>query len=228
MDERDCEPTFDGEIVKLSFFIIIRDYVRHKLEWWNGYVKAYSGQLDWPLILLLRTPLFISTAEIACRQMARGRVLDIGTGPGKLPVILAQNAASLECVGIDIGQIVLQDARDHASRSRVESRVSFVCSDVQELPFANNSFDMVISMFSLHLWNNRQRAVTEIYRVLISGGSVLLLVGRQLIYPGKIRIFDYFTKSSARYLKGMFKDAGFIDIVLDYVENGALRVRCRK
>jgi len=207
---------------------IIREHIRHKWAWWNGYVRAYTGQIDWPLIVLFRKPLYKSTALIAHRQMARGRVLDVGTGPGRLPVLLVESAPNVECIGIDIEPIVLRDARKHALSNKAYERASFVCTDVSELPFASESFDQVVSMFSLHLWRDRKKGISELHRVLKEDGNILILVGRRLIYPGRVSLLDYFNKKSAKYLIDAFQMAGFRETKIHNAENGALRVTSRK
>lgn len=191
---------------------------------WKAYTRAYTGQLAWPLILYLRRPLFKSTAMLACQHLARGRLLDIGTGPGRLPLVLANVARDVTCVGIDIEPILLHDAQRNAIRNDVGDRVSFLLADVHGLPFIDKSFDMVISMMSLHLWRDPKQGVAEVFRVLKDGGTATVLVGRRFAYPGKMWLLDFFTRSSAKHIADVFRTSGFHVVQTSYPEVSLLSV----
>lgn len=195
---------------------------------YNAYRRAYSNSPDWPLILWLRKQLFKSTAVTSCQYLAQGTVLDIGTGPGSLPRLLAEIAPNIRVIGIDIERALLQDARKDVLRNQAQDRVSFLLADADALPFLDGSFDMVVSIASLHLWHDRQKGITESYRALKHGGIALMLVGRQRIYPGKISLLDFITKGSAKYLKSIFETAGFKDIQIANPDFSLLRIVGRK
>jgi ubiquinone/menaquinone biosynthesis C-methylase UbiE len=135
-----------------------------------------------------------------------------------------ETAPNIRVVGIDIEPALLQDAQRDASRDGVQNRASFLLADAHALPFPDGSFDMVLSIASLHLWHDRQRAINESYRVLRNGGVVSMLVGRRLIYPGKVWLLDFVTKRSAKYLKSIFEAARFKEIQTVYAESNWLRV----
>ena len=194
----------------------------------NAYRRAYSNSPDWRLILWFRKQLFKSTAVAACQYLAQGTVLDIGTGPGSLPRLLAEIAPNIRVIGIDIERVLLQDARKGVLRNPAQNRISFLLADAHALPFFDGSFDMVVSVASLHLLHDRQKAITESYRVLKHGGIALMLVGRQRIYPGKISLLDFITKRSAKYLRSIFETAGFKDIQTAGPEFSLLRVVGKK
>jgi ubiquinone/menaquinone biosynthesis C-methylase UbiE len=195
---------------------------------WNAYRRAYSNRVDWPIILFLRKPLFSRTAVEACKYLARGKILDVGTGCGRLPCILAEMAPNIAVIGIDVEPILLRDARKEALRLKVYNRISFLLADVHALPFADESVDMVISMMSLHLWRERRKGILELHRVLKNYGVATIQVSRRLIYPGKLGIFDFFTGSSTRYVSSLFKDVGFKDIHVKYQGDDLLQATGRK
>lgn len=191
---------------------------------YGAYMRAYSNSPEWPLVLWQRKPLFRRVAVSSCQYLAQGTVLDVGTGPGTLPRFLVETAPNIRVVGIDIEPALLQDAQRDASRDGVQNRASFLLADAHALPFPDGSFDMVLSIASLHLWHDRQRAINESYRVLRNGGVVSMLVGRRLIYPGKVWLLDFVTKRSAKYLKSIFEAARFKEIQTVYAESNWLRV----
>jgi MPBQ/MSBQ methyltransferase len=152
----------------------------------------------------------------------------MGTGPGTLPRFLVETAPNIRVIGIDIEPVLLQDARRDVSRDAVQNRALFLLADAHALPFSDGSFEMVLSIASLHLWHDRQKAISESYGVLKEGGIALMLVGRRLIYPGKMPLLDFVTKRSAKYLKSIFEAAGFREIETAYSESSWLRIVGRR
>ncbi len=101
--------------------------------------------------------------------IARGdRVLDVGCGTG----VVALTAARLGAVvtGLDLTPQLIERARENASLMRLEA--TFVQGDVEELPFADATFDVVVSQFG-HMFAPRpERAIAEMLRVLKPGGTI--------------------------------------------------------
>jgi ubiquinone/menaquinone biosynthesis C-methylase UbiE len=145
-----------------------------------------------------------------------------------LPRLLAEIAPNIRAIGIDIERPLLQDAQKAVLRNSAKNRISFLLADAHALPFLDASFDMVVSVASLHLFHDRQEAIAESYRVLKHGGIALMLVGRQRIYPGRISVFDFFTNRSTKYLRTIFETAGFKEIQTANPQSSLLRVVGRK
>jgi ubiquinone/menaquinone biosynthesis C-methylase UbiE len=202
--------------------------IRSQCARYSAYTRAYSNSPEWPLVVRFRKPLFRSTAVASCQYLAQGTVLDIGTGPGTLPRLLAEIAPNVEVIGVDIEPVLLQDARKDTLRNAVQARVSFLLADAPALPFSDGSFDMIVSIASLHLWHDRQKGIAESYRVLKHGGIALMLVGRQRIYPGNIALLDFVTNRSAKYLKSILETAGFKEIRIANPQPNLLRAEGRK
>jgi ubiquinone/menaquinone biosynthesis C-methylase UbiE len=202
--------------------------IRNWCARYNVYRRAYSNSPDWPLVLWLRKPLFKSTAVASCQYLAQGTVLDIGTGPGSLPRLLVEIAPNIRVIGTDIERVLLQDARKSALQNPAQNRISFLLADAHALPFFDGSFDMVVSVASLHLLHDRQKAITESYRVLKHEGIALVLVGMRRIYPGKMWLLDFVTNRSAKHLKLIFETAGFKEIQITNPQSSLLRVVGRK
>jgi SAM-dependent methyltransferase len=100
----------------------------------------------------------------------RARVLEVGSGPGRLAARLAELAPDVEITGVDIAPEMVEKANSLAANSGVAGRVEFRVGDVASLPFPDASFDVVVSTFSLHHWPNPAKGLEEIYRVLRPGG----------------------------------------------------------
>jgi ubiquinone/menaquinone biosynthesis C-methylase UbiE len=105
--------------------------------------------------------------DIADAAPQDAAVLDIGTGPGVLLVELARLRPDLRLTGIDLSADMVSAAkRNLADRGVVQ------VADVTDLPFADGSFDLVVSSLSLHHWDDPEAAASQLARVLRDGGSV--------------------------------------------------------
>lgn len=202
--------------------------IKAKLKkWFVVYPKAYSGDILWPLVLLLRKQTFKQVAVTAAQFSARGKILDIGTGPGYLPVEIANACPNVQVVGIDISVDLLYDGIKRAKNRQVDTRVTFVKAKAEFLPFADNSFETVQSMFSLHLWNDRQQGIIEIRRVLMPGGRAQILVGRQRLLKGLACITDFVTGKSIKDMEASCLNAGFKEVKIKEKE-GTLHILLMK
>src|SRR5262245_45367696 len=74
-----------------------------------------------------------------------GRVLDVGTGPAEIAVLLAQRAPALCLVAIDLGDHMLALARANVLRAGLSARVQVSRADAKSTGFEPASFDMVVS-----------------------------------------------------------------------------------
>lgn len=195
---------------------------------WALYRKAYSGNPLWPAVLVLRRPRFKEIAVRAAQLSARGWVLDIGTGPAYLPMEITDACPNVNVIGVDISLDLLGDAHNRNKTNKVGERISLVSAMAESLPFADDAFETVTSMFSFHLWSNRQQGINEIERVLKPGRGALILVGRYLLLHGFFsKIKDDFTKRSIRNLESLCLNAGFEKVTVKD-KDGILYVSVRK
>ena len=124
--------------------------------------------------------------EIADRLMTRldyirlepARALDLGCGTGYVLRQLARRYPRTQWTGLDIAYSMAQAAQARSTPplpfglGRVLRRSRFVNADAEALPFANESFDLVVSNLALQ-WCDPDRVFAECRRVLRPGGLVL-------------------------------------------------------
>ncbi|GAA3731999.1 class I SAM-dependent methyltransferase [Salinactinospora qingdaonensis] len=110
--------------------------------------------------------------DIADAAVDEGDVLDIGTGPGVLVDEIARRRRDLRLTGIDLSEDMIAAAQRNLEiwGSRANAHVG----DVTELPFPDDSFDLIVTSFSLHHWEDPQAAVPELARVLRPGGRLYI------------------------------------------------------
>ncbi|MDM0015678.1 class I SAM-dependent methyltransferase [Variovorax sp. J22P168] len=100
------------------------------------------------------------------------RVLDVGCGTGHLAFAVTRRTGAGEVRGIDLAQPYI----DHARRHNQDPRIVFEVGDACALPFADGSFDRVLSLLVLHFVPAAERAVAEMRRVVRPGGMVAATV----------------------------------------------------
>src|SRR3989304_6280401 len=105
-------------------------------------------------------------AQEIVAELGSGRILDVGTGPGYLPLEIARRGESITIVGIDATQKMIQLACRQAKAQGLAHRLTFLVGNAYSLMFGDNSFDMVISTGALHAWKDPVRALGEGYRGL--------------------------------------------------------------
>ena len=98
-------------------------------------------------------------------------VLDAGCGAGHTSVAVAPYSKNV--VALDLTPQMLEQVAQLAAEkdfSHIETRQG----DVEQLPFEDNSFDIVVSRYSAHHWPSPQMALQECHRVLKPGGRFIL------------------------------------------------------
>ena len=103
-----------------------------------------------------------------------GLVLDLGCGPGTIPIKIASKRKGLEVLGLDLSEAMLQIARKNLRASGLGSRVHFQRADAKRLEFPDHTFDGVISNSLLHHLRDPRVVLAEAVRVLKPGGTFLI------------------------------------------------------
>jgi ubiquinone/menaquinone biosynthesis C-methylase UbiE len=99
------------------------------------------------------------------------RVLDIGSGTGRLGLLLYDKLPKGSVVGIDSGRGMLRLAREKTLQRGIEN-FWLVRGEAESLPFLSRVFDSVCMMMSFHHFANPERATGEIFRILKPQGSL--------------------------------------------------------
>lgn len=191
-----------------------------------GYVPA----LGWDFL----TPLYDPLVRLTTREMTfksrlldeagideANRILDVGCGTGTLLVLVRRRWKSVTAVGLDGDTKVLAIARSKAHKFAEE--IALIQAFSFEIPFADGSFDRVLSSLMLHhlTRSEKVRTLREIFRVLRPGGELHVadwgrphnLLMSALAFT--VRLGDSFART-ADNLKGLlpalFRSAGFEEI----------------
>jgi ubiquinone/menaquinone biosynthesis C-methylase UbiE len=121
-------------------------------------------------------------ADIVAANLPPGtRILDVGTGPGTIPIELARAAPQVTINGIDLSSQMIRHATAAARAAGCDDRVTFVAADAADMPFPDDSFDLIVSSMSQHHWSDVPAVVREIRRVLQP-------LGRAWIYDARLAL----------------------------------------
>jgi len=104
----------------------------------------------------------------------RGSILDIGTGPGWLLLKLNALSSDLQITGSDISPTMVDRARQNLAAAGLQDRIAVVQNEGNHLPFADNTFEIVVSTGSIHHWKKPEVMLNDCYRVLKQGGCALM------------------------------------------------------
>ena len=191
---------------------------------------------------------FINIAQ----PVANARVLDLAAGSGDIAMAIGKRYPDYaELTVSDINPRMLQLARDKLTNAGVVRNVRFVEANAEELPFEDNSFDLVLIAFGLRNVTHKEKALAGILQKLRSGGRLLILEFSRVTEEHLAKLYDLYSfnvipmlgkwvandEKSYRYLVesirvhpsqeellGMLKDAGFVGCVYHNMSFGAVAI----
>lgn len=103
-------------------------------------------------------------------------ILDIATGTGDFAILSAKKIPQAEkIVGIDISENMLQYGNEKIAKLGLQDKISLLVSDSESMPFENNSFDAITVGFGVRNFENLEKGLSEIYRVLKPGCTAVIL-----------------------------------------------------
>lgn len=166
-------------------------------------------------------------------------ILDIATGTGDLAILMAQTKAE-KIIGLDISAGMLEVGVQKIAAKNLNKTIEMVLGDSESMPFEDNYFDAITVAFGVRNFENLEKGLAEILRVLKPNGIFVILEtsvpdktpykqGYQLytkyILPliGKLFSKDnvaygYLSESAAAFpygekLNNILRKIGFIDVV---------------
>jgi demethylmenaquinone methyltransferase/2-methoxy-6-polyprenyl-1,4-benzoquinol methylase len=101
-------------------------------------------------------------------------ILDIATGTGDLAINLTQTSAT-SITGLDISEGMLNVGRKKIEKLNLSNKVKMVIGDSENMPFDNDYFDAITVAFGVRNFENLEKGLSEIYRVLKPGGTFVVL-----------------------------------------------------
>ena len=101
-------------------------------------------------------------------------ILDVATGTGDLAIALKKTKA-IKIVGLDISPGMLEVGKQKVNKLALEKTIEMVLGDSENLQYEEEFFDVVTVAFGVRNFENLEKGLHEIYRVLRPGGQLLIL-----------------------------------------------------
>ena len=170
------------------------------------------------------------------------RVLDVACGTGIVARQIAPHVGTPGTViGVDLDPDKINVARAAADREGLV--IEWQIGPAEQLPFPDGNFDLVLCQFGLMFFTDRNSALTEMHRVLRTGGRVVLSVWQSLErapfyqtldevsrrHLGKSSVGEVFSLGDANEVRKLLTGAGFQDVEIESVSITARFTRkCRR
>ena len=101
-------------------------------------------------------------------------ILDIATGTGDLAINLSETNAS-KIIGLDISDGMLEVGRQKITKKHLNNKIDMILGDSENLPFDDNTFDAITVAFGVRNFENLEKGLSEILRVLKPQGIFVIL-----------------------------------------------------
>lgn len=108
------------------------------------------------------------------RSTTPEKVMDVATGTGDLAIAIAKTEAK-DIIGIDISNGMLDVGRRKIEAQSLSSKIKMVQADSENLPYGDNTFDAITVAFGVRNFENLDKGLQEICRVLKPGGIFVVL-----------------------------------------------------
>ncbi len=120
------------------------------------------------------------------------RILDVATGTADL-AIAALRADPEHITGVDISEGMLSVGRQKLTERHLTDRITLLQGDSEALDFPDNSFDAIMAAYGVRNFENLDRGLAEMYRVLRPGGKLVVLeFSKPRAFPMKQLYNGYF------------------------------------
>lgn len=166
-------------------------------------------------------------------------ILDIATGTGDLAILMANTKAE-KIIGLDISIGMLEVGKQKILNKNLDKRIEMVLGDSENMPFEDNYFDAITVAFGVRNFENLEKGLAEILRVLKPNGifviletsipektpykqgytfyskNILPIIGK--LFSKDNAAYGYLSESAAAFpygeaLNNILKKIGFIDVV---------------
>ncbi|OKH39459.1 SAM-dependent methyltransferase [[Phormidium ambiguum] IAM M-71] len=153
------------------------------------------------------------------------KVLDLGTGTARIPLLLSQQRPQWQIIAIDLAENMLKIGAEHIKKAGLQKQITLELVDAKRLPYPNQYFDLVISNSLFHHLPDPLPFLQEINRVLKPKGALLI---RDLIRPANQEILHSLVESIGTeydaHQKQLFADSLHAAFTIDEVNQLILQV----
>jgi demethylmenaquinone methyltransferase / 2-methoxy-6-polyprenyl-1,4-benzoquinol methylase len=130
-------------------------------------------------------------------------VLDVATGTGDMAILLSRYLPQARITGVDISTGMLEIGRQKLSRLKLDNRISLQTGDSEALPFPDDEFDAVTVAFGVRNFENLEKGLREMQRVLRPGARLVILEFSQPRLPVVNQLYRAYMRVVAPRIAGI-------------------------
>lgn len=172
---------------------------------WQRTIERLGFPLAYRQVLRQLVPTLTSDRERPVK------VLDCGVGTGAMALALAAEMdASFELSAVDISPVMLEEASGKFGLMGVNCQPQV--ADIRALPFASESFDFVMCAHAIEHLEVPQAAISEMYRVLKPGGTLLVVTTRKTLFGTFIHLKWRTHRLTSSALRQWLTQSGLTDL----------------
>ena len=166
----------------MSIILTRKDQIRNAYRTTGGQAGFYDGMMTYSTWLGKaicrvvwnmdgeKNAAYLEKALSGVPEDFSGKLLEVPVGTGVLTMPVWQSLPQAEITCLDYSPDMMASAQEKAKRLGI-ANVAFTQGDVGALPFADESFDIVLSLNGFHAFPDKEAAYRETYRVLKKGGT---------------------------------------------------------
>jgi demethylmenaquinone methyltransferase / 2-methoxy-6-polyprenyl-1,4-benzoquinol methylase len=184
-------PFKDSELGKKQQVADMFDRIAFRYDFLNRFL---SGGVD----IYWRRRAIRELAGAGVRTAVAGegpqQILDVATGTGDMAIMMTRTLSPTLVTGIDISRGMLEIGREKIARLKLEGRVDLVAGDSEAIHFPDNHFDAVTVAFGVRNFENLERGLQEMLRVMKPGGRLVVLEFSHPKTPGIRQIYELYLR----------------------------------
>jgi demethylmenaquinone methyltransferase/2-methoxy-6-polyprenyl-1,4-benzoquinol methylase len=119
-------------------------------------------------------------------------ILDVATGTADLAIMASRLLSPQKITGIDISEGMLELGRKKILQGGLQEQISLHTGDSEAIPMGNDQFDAVTVSFGVRNFQNLEKGLQEILRVLHPGGKLVVLEFSRPSLPGVQQLYNLY------------------------------------
>ena len=122
------------------------------------------------------------------------KILDVATGTGDVAIEMTKRLHPDEIIGLDISKEMLEVGKKKIAKRNLSDIIKMEVGDSENLRFENNTFDAITVAFGVRNFENLEKGIKEMNRVLKKDGKLIVLeFSRPTLFPFK-QLFNFYFK----------------------------------
>ena len=173
-------PFKDSELGKKQQIAAMFDRIAFRYDFLNRFL---SGGID----IYWRRRAIHRLTDLHPRQ-----ILDVATGTADMAIMMTRHLSPEKVTGIDISSGMLDIGRQKIARHKLEDRIVLQEGDSENIDLPDNSFDAITVAFGVRNFENLEKGLKEMRRVLRPGGRLVILEFSQPRTPGVRQLYNFY------------------------------------